>query len=167
MAAIACGQVYGHGGESWLSRRWSIRLFSQHDVQDAQAAVAACCSADGAGGLHWHRDAVILLVGVALHLAYADGSRASLYGMRCFLDDPGWQCDAVGKLKWLVEYPHDSLLCAGWVDTQTRLNTKTHPAVVQVARLLLSKPRESIVATVQVARGLLGCRFFPAPLMSH
>lgn len=167
MAAVVCNDGVVGGVGFAARQRFAIRLFTGSDVDDAQSAVMSLCRVSSESSSNWQRDAFILLVGVALHLAYVDGVRASEEGLRHYLDRADWQRDPAGQLRLLAEVSHDRLACAGWVDAQSRQPTRTHPMVLSVTRLLLCKRPSDLAATVKVAQSLLNNRFFPAPLGAH
>lgn len=148
-----------------LSQR--IRLFSPDDVTDAQNVVRPVCYPHGDGCIgHWELSAYVLLTGVALHLAYADGMRASLQGIAGFIDNPRWGMDSKALFLLMGTYQHDALHCAGWLDSRTRRPTETHPVVMNVARLMLEKDSVEREAVIRVAKSFLASHFIPPSVMT-
>ncbi len=139
-----------------------IRLFSPEDVKDAQNVVRPICHPHGTGLVgHWELSAYVFLTGVALHLAYSDGMRASLQRIARFIDEPRWGLDLKELFLVMETYQHDRLACAGWIDSRTRRPTMTHPVVANVARLMLDKDSRERDAVVRVAKSFLASRFIP------
>lgn len=139
-----------------------IRLFSPEDVKDAQNVVRPVCYPHGDGFVgHWELSAYVLLTGVALHLAYADGMRASLQGIASFIGNSRWGMDSKALFLLMETYQHDALRCAGWLDSRTRRPTVTHPVVANVARLMLEKDSGEREAVMRVAMSFLASRFIP------
>lgn len=144
-----------------------IRLFSPEDVKDAQNVVRPVCYPHGDGFVgHWELSAYVLLTGVALHLAYADGMRASLQGIEGFIDNPRWRMDSKALFSLIGTYQHDVQHCAGWLDSRTRRPTVTHPVVANVARLMLDKDNGEREAVMRVAKSFLASHFIPPSVLT-
>jgi type IV secretion system protein VirD4 len=102
---------------------------------------------DGQGSRdHWDLTAHDLLVGVILHVLYAERDK-TLHGCLRLLADPARAIEST--LSAMLTAVHDPAGALGWADG-TGQPTRTHPAVAGAARTLLNKSdneRSSVVSS--------------------
>lgn len=117
------------------------------DVRDAQLIADMLIDPDGQGTRdHWDLTAHDLLVGVLLHVLYAEPDK-SLHGCLTLLADPTRTIEST--LSAMLRAVHDPDGALGWRDADG-LPTHTHPAVAGAARALLNKSdneRSSVVSS--------------------
>jgi type IV secretion system protein VirD4 len=122
------------------------------DVKDAQNIADLLIDPAGEGGhdhwdLHWNLTAHDLLVGVILHVLYAERDK-TFRGCLAFLADPGRPIE--NALSAMLTTTHDPSGRLGWSDPTTGQSTGTHPVVAGAARALLNKSdneRSSVVSS--------------------
>jgi type IV secretion system protein VirD4 len=122
------------------------------DVKDAQNIADLLIDPAGDGGhdhwdLHWNLTAHDLLVGVILHVLYAERDK-TFRGCLAFLADPRRPIE--NALSAMLTTPHDPSGRLGWIDPATGQSTRTHPVVAGAARALLNKSdneRSSVVSS--------------------
>ena len=122
------------------------------DVKDAQNIADLLIDPAGAGGhdhwdLHWNLTAHDLLVGVILHVLYAERDK-TFRGCLTFLADPTRPIE--NALSSMLTTAHDPAGRLGWMDPGTGQPTRTHPVVAGAARALLNKSdneRSSVVSS--------------------
>ena len=122
------------------------------DVKDAQNIADLLIDPAGAGGhdhwdLHWNLTAHDLLVGVILHVLYAERDK-TFRGCLTFLADPTRPIE--NALSSMLTTAHDPAGRLGWTDPSTGQSTRTHPVVAGAARALLNKSdneRSSVVSS--------------------
>jgi type IV secretion system protein VirD4 len=122
------------------------------DVKDAQNIADLLIDPAGAGGhdhwdLHWNLTAHDLLVGVILHVLYAERDK-TLRGCLTFLADPTRPIE--NALSSMLTTAHDPTGKLGWTDPSSGQPTRTHPVIAGAARALLNKSdneRSSVVSS--------------------
>ena len=117
------------------------------DVRDAQLIADMLIDPDGQGTRdHWDLTALDLLVGVILHVLYAERDK-TLRGCLTILADPARAIETtLGRILTAV---HDPEGARGWTDAAGQ-PTRTHPAVSGAARALLNKSdneRSSVISS--------------------
>ena len=117
------------------------------DVRDAQLIADMLIDPDGQGTRdHWDLTALDLLVGVILHVLYAERDK-TLRGCLTILADPARAIETtLGRILTAV---HDPEGTCGWTDAAGQ-PTRTHPAVSGAARALLNKSdneRSSVISS--------------------
>ena len=113
-----------------------IRL-GDHEVRDAQNVADILIDPNGDRSRdHWDRTAHALLVGVILHVLYAEHDK-TLRGCVEFLTSPGRPVDEA--LEAMITADHDRLGERGWLEPGTGEPTSTHPVASSAARALLDK----------------------------
>ena len=117
------------------------------DVRDAQLVADMLIDPDGQGTRdHWDLTALDLLVGVILHVLYAERDK-TLRGCLTILADPARAIETtLGRILTAV---HDPEGTCGWTDAAGQ-PTRTHPAVSGAARALLNKSdneRSSVISS--------------------
>lgn len=117
------------------------------DVRDAQLVADMLIDPDGQGSRdHWDLTAHDLLVGVILHVLYAERDK-TLHGCLTLLADPSRAIETT--LSAMLTAGHDPDGAIGWTDNAGQ-PTRTHPAVAGSARTLLNKSdneRSSVVSS--------------------
>jgi type IV secretion system protein VirD4 len=117
------------------------------DVRDAQLVADMLIDPDGQGSRdHWDLTAHDLLVGVILHVLYAERDK-TLHGCLRLLADPSRAIETT--LSAMLTAVHDPDGALGWTDGAGQ-PTRTHPAVAGSARTLLNKSdneRSSVVSS--------------------
>jgi len=122
------------------------------DVKDAQNIADLLIDPAGTGGhdhwdLHWNLTAYDLLVGVILHVLYAERDK-TFRGCLAFLTDPNRPIE--NALSAMLTTIHDPTGRSGWTDPATGQPTRTHPVAAGAARALLNKSdneRSSVVSS--------------------
>ena len=124
-----------------------IRL-GPHEVRDAQNVADILIDPNGDRARdHWDRTAHALLVGVILHILYAEADK-TLRGCANFLTNPARPVEETLEAMILTE--HDPEGRMGWVDSPTGEPTTIHPVVAASARALLDKSpneRSGVIST--------------------
>ena len=86
------------GSSARFNPLMQVRLGSHREVADVQNIMTMIVDPDGKGLKdHWQKSAQALLVGVALHVLYAEPNK-SLSGIVTFLSDPGRSSDKTMQL---------------------------------------------------------------------
>jgi type IV secretion system protein VirD4 len=121
-----------------------------YDVRDAQLIAEAIIERDAPHAVwdHWHNTAYGLLVGVILHVLYAERDK-TLTGCLHFLTNP--HRTIIETLQIMKTTVHDPGETAGWLDPHTGAPTGTHPEIASVAQAQLNlSPKElsSVVSSV-------------------
>jgi type IV secretion system protein VirD4 len=121
-----------------------------YDVRDAQLIAEAIIERDSPNAVwdHWHNTAYGLLVGVILHVLYAEQNK-TLTGCLHFLTNP--HRTITETLDVMKTTLHDPEGKAGWVDPHTGQLTRRHPEIASVAQAQLNlSPKEmsSVVSSV-------------------
>ena len=122
-----------------------VRLRTEYEVQDIQNIVGLIVDPDGTGGgggeAHWIATSSMLLVGVGLHIMYAEPDK-SIGGIAKFLSDPTFT-STEEMFQYMLNSTHDPDLAMGWKDS-LGAQTGTHPVVAMAARDMLNKdPKEA------------------------
>ena len=129
-----------------IIRLWEVRPWPQ-DVRDAQNIADMLVDPDGDGLRdHWDLTAHDLLVGVILHVLYAEAG-TSLHGCLRLLTDPTQPIEHT--LRTMLATAHDPASRLGWTDS-TGQPTHTHPVVAGAAQALLNKSdneRSSVISS--------------------
>jgi type IV secretion system protein VirD4 len=118
-----------------------IRM-GENEVRDVQNVADILVDPDGSKDRkdHWEKTGHSLLVGVILHVLYAEKDK-SLSGVASFLSDPGRSIE--DTLQYMLQYPH---LKTG----------ETHPIVAGCAREMLNKSANELSGVVSTAMSFLG-----------
>ena len=115
---------------------FEIRL-GPHEVRDAQNVADILVDPNGDKVRdHWDRTAHALLVGVILHVLYAEPDK-TLHGCANLLTNPSRP--VTETLEAMITTEHDPPGRMGWSDPGTAQPTTTHPVVASAARALLDK----------------------------
>lgn len=115
-----------------------VRLGTDREVADVQNIMTMIVDPDGKGLVdHWQKSSQALLVGLALHVLYAEKNK-TLNGIVAFLSDPTRSVQQ--SMQWMLDTDHD-LVGAGW-PTPDGATTYCHPVVAQAARDMLNKSPE-------------------------
>ncbi len=124
-----------------------IRL-GPHEVRDAQNVADILVDPNGDRARdHWDRTAHSLLVGVLLHVLYAEAEK-TLRRCAFLLSKPHQSLEET--LEELLVTAHATNQSEGWTDPTTGEPTLTHPVVASTARALLDKSpneRSGVVST--------------------
>jgi type IV secretion system protein VirD4 len=165
----------GDGSSARFNPLAEVRVRTDREVADVQNIMTMIVDPDGTGLKdHWQKSSHALLVGVALHVLYAETNK-SLNGIVKFLSDPTrtvTQC-----MQFMLDTDHD-LVGPGWPDPDGSENY-CHPVVMAVARDMLNKAPEEqsgVLSTAisfltlyrdpVVARNTSACDFRIADLMN-
>lgn len=124
---------------------------------------------------HWKLTAQDLLVGIILHVLYAEENK-TLAGCLALLSDPGQAVE--NTLSDMLAAEHDPTGRYGWTDAITGKPTKTHPGVAGAVRTVKNKAeneRSGVISTAVkflqlyrdpiVARNTSACDFAIRDLM--
>lgn len=122
-----------------------VRLHTEREVQDVQNIVGMLVDPDGRGtegaDAHWIVSASSLLVGIALHVLYAEADK-SLAGVANMLSSPLFT-SSTQMFEYMLNAVHDPSGSFAWVDAGGE-PTRTHPVVAMAAHDMLAKdPKES------------------------
>lgn len=153
-----------------------VRVGTDREVADVQNIMTMVVDPDGKGLVdHWQKSSYALLVGVGLHVLYAERNK-TLNGVLAFLSEPSRNVEEA--MKFMLDTDHD-LTGPGWPGPDGSPNY-CHPVVAQAARSLLNsaeEERSSIISTAVsfltlyrdpiVARNTSVCDFRVADLMNH
>lgn len=153
-----------------------VRLRSEREVADVQNIMTMVVDPDGKGlNDHWQKSSQALLVGVALHVLYAEKNK-TLNGIVEFLSNP--TRTVVKTMQFMLDTDHD-LEGDGWPGPGGTPGF-CHPVVAAAARDMLNKAEEeqsSVLSTAIafltlyrdpiVARNTCACDFRIADLMQH
>lgn len=112
----------------------------EYEVRDAQNVADILVDPDGSKEQrdHWEKTSHSLLVGVILHVLYAEDDK-SLSGVANFLSDPNR--DIHETLTYLLSYPH--------------LGDRVHPTIAAHAREMLNKSENELSSVVSTAKSFL------------
>jgi type IV secretion system protein VirD4 len=115
-----------------------VRVATDREVADVQNIMTMIVDPDGKGLQdHWQKSSQALLVGVALHVLYAEKNK-TLNGVLGFLSDPSRTVEQT--MKWMLDTDHD-LKGPGWPNPDGTPNY-CHPVVAAAARDMLNKAEE-------------------------
>lgn len=164
------------GSSARFNPLMEVRLGTPREVADVQNIINMVVDPDGKGLKdHWQKSSHALLVGVALHVLYAENNK-TLSGVLSFLSEP--TRDAEQTMQFLLDTDHD-LTGPGWPAPNGTPNY-CHPVVAQAARDMLNKAdeeRSGVISTAIsfltlfrdpiVARNTSVCDFRISDLMHH
>ena len=123
-----------------------VRLGTDREVADVQNIMTMIVDPDGKGLQdHWQKSSHALLVGVALHVLYAEQNK-TLNGVIAFLSDP--MRTVAQSMEWMLDTDHD-MTGNGWPNPDGSPNY-CHPVVAAAARDMLNKAaeeRSSVIST--------------------
>jgi type IV secretion system protein VirD4 len=129
----------------------AVRLRTDREVADVQNIMTMIVDPDGKGLKdHWQKSSQALLVGVALHVLYAEKNK-TLNGVLAFLSEPTRSVEQ--SMKWMLDSDHD-LVGAGWPNPDGSPNY-CHPVVSAAARDMLNKATEEQSGVVSTAISFL------------
>jgi type IV secretion system protein VirD4 len=115
-----------------------VRLGTDREVADVQNIMTMIVDPDGKGLKdHWQKSAQALLVGVALHVLYAEDNK-TLNGMIRFLSHPGRKVEE--SMAFMLDTDHD-MEGPGWPNPDGSPNY-CHPVVAAAARAMLNTAPE-------------------------
>ena len=115
-----------------------VRLRTDREVADVQNIMTMIVDPDGKGLQdHWQKSSQALLVGVALHVLYAEKNQ-TLNGVLAFLSDPAR--DVEKAMKFILDTDHD-LTGPGWPNRDGTPNY-CHPVAAAAAHDMLNKAEE-------------------------
>lgn len=119
-----------------------------HEVRDAQNVADILVDPNGDRIRdHWDLTAHALLVGIILHVLYAEPDK-TLRGCANFLTNPMQPVEET--LEAMIKTEHDPGGAMGWIDSSTGEATTTHPVVASAARAQLDKSpneRSGVIST--------------------
>lgn len=143
--------------------RWNpldeIRIFTQHDVGDAQMIMSMACDPEGEGLKdYFDKAGYEFLTALALHVRYI-GKNGSLEGVAQFLGDPLWESDIqmYTEMKQAVHDPDGKM---GWVNSLGK-PTQTHPMIANAAQTMLNKEDKDRSGVLSTAKSLLSLYLDP------
>lgn len=113
----------------------------EYEVRDVQNVADILVDPDGSKEHHdhWEKTGHSLLVGVILHVLYAENDK-SLSGVANFLSDP--ERSIYDTLNYMLTFPH--------------LKDRAHPVVAACAREMLNKTENELSGVVSTAMSFLG-----------
>lgn len=115
-----------------------VRIRTDHEVADVQNIMTMIVDPDGKGLKdHWQKSSQAFLVGVALHVLYAENNK-TLNGIVEFLSNPTRTVEQ--SMKFMLDTDHD-LEGPGWPNSDGSPNY-CHPVVMTAARDMLNKAPE-------------------------
>lgn len=143
--------------------RWNplgeIRIFTLHDVGDAQMIMSMACDPEGKGlEDYFDKAGYEFLTALALHVRYV-GNDGSLAGVAKFLGDPNWDSDKQMYLE-MMQAQHDPEGKMGWEDTLGN-PTRTHPMIANAAKTMLNKEDKDRSGVLSTAKSLLSLYLDP------
>jgi type IV secretion system protein VirD4 len=143
--------------------RWNpldeIRIFTLHDVADAQMIMSMACDPKGEGlDDYFDKAGYEFLTAVALHVRYAT-TDGSLAGAANYLGDPGWDSDKQ-MYSDMMNAAHDPEGKMGWTDSLGK-PTKTHPMIANAAATMLKKEDKDRSGVLSTAKSLLSLYLDP------
>ncbi|MDK2126629.1 type IV secretory system conjugative DNA transfer family protein [Parachitinimonas caeni] len=128
-----------------------VRVGTDREVADVQNIMTMIVDPDGKGlEDHWQKSSQALLVGVALHVLYADKNK-TLNGVIAFLSDP--TRTVAESMQFMLDTDHD-LVGNGWPHPDGTPNY-CHPVVAAAARDMLNKAPEEQSGVVSTAISFL------------
>lgn len=143
--------------------RWNpldeIRIFTPHDVSDAQMIMAMACDPEGEGLKdYFDKAGYEFLTALGLHMRYAERD-GSLSGVANFLGDPNWDNDKQ-MYTHMMQAEHDPEGRMGWLDPAGK-PTKTHPMIANAAKTMLNKEDKDRSGVLSTAKSLLSLYLDP------
>lgn len=124
-----------------------VRVGTEREVADVQNIMTMIVDPDGKGLKdHWQKTSQALLVGVALHVLYAEQNK-TLNGIVAFLSDPSRT--VADAMKFILDTDHD-MTGPGWPNADGSPNY-CHPVAAAVARDTLNKAEQEQSGVVSSA----------------
>ena len=124
-----------------------VRVGTEREVADVQNIMTMIVDPDGKGLKdHWQKTGQALLVGVALHVLYAEKNK-TLNGIVSFLSDPSRTVQ--DTMKFILDTDHD-MTGPGWPNADGSPNY-CHPVAAAVARDTLNKAEQEQSGVVSSA----------------
>lgn len=124
-----------------------VRVGTEREVADVQNIMTMIVDPDGKGLKdHWQKTAQALLVGVALHVLYAEPSK-TLRGILAFLSEPSRTVD--DTMKFILDTDHD-MTGPGWPNEDGSPNY-CHPVSASAARDVLNMAEQEKSSVVSSA----------------
>ncbi|ART61439.1 hypothetical protein CBP36_20955 (plasmid) [Acidovorax carolinensis] len=150
-------------GTDGTGARWNpleeIRIFTLHDVADAQMIMTMACDPKGKGlDDYFDKAGYEFLTAVALHVRYTSPA-GSLAAAANFLGDPNWDSDKQMYTE-MMQATHDPEGKMGWKDTFGK-PTKTHPMIANAAKTMLNKEDKDRSGVLSTAKSLLSLYLDP------
>lgn len=141
-----------------------IRIFTLHDVADAQMIMTMACDPKGKGlDDYFDKAGYEFLTAVALHVRYTSQKKGegegSLAACASFLGDPNWDSDKQMYTE-MMQAAHDPEGKMGWKDTFGK-PTKTHPMIANAAKTMLNKEDKDRSGVLSTAKSLLSLYLDP------
>jgi len=128
-----------------------VRLGTDREVADVQNIMTMIVDPDGKGlEDHWQKSSQALLVGVALHVLYAEKNK-TLNGVIAFLSDP--TRTVAQSMQFILDTDHD-LVGNGWPNPDGSPNY-CHPVAAAAARDMLNKADEEQSGVISTAISFL------------
>jgi type IV secretion system protein VirD4 len=138
----------GDGSSVRFNPLSEIRIGTDKEIQDVQNIATMIVDPDGKGlNDHWAKTGFALLVGVILHVLYAEKDK-TLRGVARFISNPAAGGDTE-FLEIMKSTQHDPKFFRGWVD-RTGGKTGVHPVVAESAQEMLNKAdneRSGVIST--------------------
>lgn len=136
-----------------------IRIFSLHDVADAQMIMTMACDPKGKGlDDYFDKAGYEFLTAVALHVRYTS-KEGSLAACANFLGDPNWDSDKQMYTE-MMQATHDPEGKMGWTDSFGK-PTKTHPMIANASKTMLNKEDKDRSGVLSTAKSLLSLYLDP------
>jgi type IV secretion system protein VirD4 len=136
-----------------------IRIFTLHDVADAQMIMTMACDPKGKGlDDYFDKAGYEFLTAVALHVRYTS-SEGSLGACANFLGDPNWDSDKQMYTE-MMQATHDPEGKMGWTDS-LGAPSKTHPMIANAAKTMLNKEDKDRSGVLSTAKSLLSLYLDP------
>lgn len=147
------------GSSARFNPLMEVRLGTHREVADTQNIITMVVDPEGKGLKdHWQKSAQALLVGVALHILYAETNK-SLNGIISFLSDPAR--DVRNTMKRMLDTHHvETIPAPGAAPT-----TMCHPVVAAAARDMLNKADEELSSVLSTAIAFL--TLYRDPVVAH
>jgi len=129
----------------------AVRVGTDREVADVQNIMTMIVDPDGKGLKdHWQKSSQALLVGVALHVLYAEPNK-TLNGVLAFLSEPTRTVEQT--MKFMLDTDHD-MTGPGWPLPNGAPNY-CHPVVSACARDMLNKAEEERSGVISTAISFL------------
>ncbi|MES2879185.1 MAG: type IV secretory system conjugative DNA transfer family protein [Pseudomonadota bacterium] len=136
-----------------------IRIFTPHDVADAQMIMVMACDPEGKGLTdYFDKAGYEFMTALALHVRYV-GEDGSLAGIANYLGDPNWDSDKQMFMD-MMQSCHDPEYKMGWVDSSNK-PMQTHPMVANAAKTMLNKEDKDRSGVLSTAKSLLSLYLDP------
>jgi len=138
----------GDGSSVCFNPLSEIRIGTDHEIKDVQNIATMIVDPDGKGlNDHWAKTGFALLVGVILHVLYAEKEK-TLRGVARFISNPEAGSDTE-FLDTMKSTQHDPDFVRKWVD-RNGVATAIHPVVAESAQEVLNKAdneRSGVIST--------------------